>query len=214
MRNKIYKDEFDKRGFDTMWTFLQMGHQETNIPKLQQAIKDLIKMMTQKSSGKIKKDINIEENFDMTIITIVLESVALYLSGDLEKLEKRIRNKGVIMEAKKMTEADIKKFIEMFNKDFKGKIKNKQTTFLIDLYKNYINLNVSNPTNSEVFKNLEILDNKICEKLNDENQKLFRKWSEIQENYLIDTAEQAFIYGFCVCRQLENETKREGDKNE
>lgn len=89
MKNKIYKNEFDKRGFDTMWTFLQMGHQETNIPKLQQAIKDLIKMMTQKSSGKIKKDINIEENFDMTIITIVLESVALYLSGDLEKLEKK-----------------------------------------------------------------------------------------------------------------------------
>lgn len=89
MRNKIYKDEFDKRGFDTMWTFLQMGHQETNIPKLQQAIKDLIKMMTQKNSGKTKKDINIEENFDMTIITIVLESVALYLSGDLKKLEKK-----------------------------------------------------------------------------------------------------------------------------
>lgn len=118
------------------------------------------------------------------------------------------------MEAKKMTEADIKKFIEMFNKDFKGKIKNMQTTFLIDLYKNYINLNISNPTNSEVFKNLEILDNKICERLNDEDQKLFRKWTEIQENYLIDTAEQAFIYGFCVCRQLENETKREGDENE
>ena len=94
------------------------------------------------------------------------------------------------------------------------KIKNKQTTFLIDLYKNYINLNVSNPVNSEVFKNLEILDNKICEKLNEEDQKLFRKWTEIQENYLVDTAEQAFIYGFCVYKQLENETKREGDKNE
>lgn len=83
-----YKNEFDKRGLDTMWTFLQIGRQKSNIPQLKKAIQDLIKMMTQKSSGKTKKDINIEENFDMTIITIILESVALYLSGDLEKLEK------------------------------------------------------------------------------------------------------------------------------
>lgn len=84
-----FNKKFEERGFDTMWAFLQMGNQESNIPKLKKAIQDLIKMMTQKSGGKTKKDINIEENFDMTIITIVLESVALYLSGDLEKLEKK-----------------------------------------------------------------------------------------------------------------------------
>ena len=86
---KYYKNEFDKRGFDTMWTFLQMGHQESNIALLKKTIQDLIKMMTQKTVGQkvYTKDINLEENFDMTIITIVLESVALYLSGDLEKLE-------------------------------------------------------------------------------------------------------------------------------
>lgn len=83
-----YKNEFDKRGFDTMWTFLQMGRgQKSNIPKLEESIQDLIKMMTQKTSGKNKKDINWDENFDMTIITIICESVSLYLSGDLEKLK-------------------------------------------------------------------------------------------------------------------------------
>ena len=82
-----YKEEFDKRGFDTMWTFLQMGRdKKSNIPQLQQSIQNLIKMMTQKSSGKNNKDINWNENFDMTIITIVCESVSLYLSGDLDKL--------------------------------------------------------------------------------------------------------------------------------
>lgn len=84
-----YKDEFDKRGFDTMWTFLQMGQQKSNIPKLKQAIQDLIKMMSQKSSGREKGDINWEDNFDMTIITIVIESTALYLSGNLDSLERK-----------------------------------------------------------------------------------------------------------------------------
>ena len=88
-----YKQEFDKRGFDTMWTFLQMGQQKSNVPTLKKAIQDLITMMTQKNSGhrgNDKKSINWEENFDMTIITIVCESVGLYLSGDLDKIE----NKG------------------------------------------------------------------------------------------------------------------------
>lgn len=87
-----YKQEFDKRGFDTMWTFLQMGQQKSNIPALKHAIQDLITMMTQKNSGQRgndKKSINWEENFDMTIITIICESTALYLSGDLDKIESK-----------------------------------------------------------------------------------------------------------------------------
>ena len=87
-----YKQEFDKRGFDTMWTFLQMGQQKSNVPTLKKAIQDLITMMTQKNSGhrgNDKKSINWEENVDMTIITIVCESVGLYLSGDLDKIESK-----------------------------------------------------------------------------------------------------------------------------
>lgn len=87
-----YKQEFEKRGFDTMFTFLQMGQQKSNIPTLKHAIQDLITMMAQKTSGQRendKKAINWEENFDMTIITIVCESVGLYLSGDLDKIESK-----------------------------------------------------------------------------------------------------------------------------
>lgn len=85
-----YKNEFDKRGFDIMFKFLDMGNQKANIPQYKQGIQDLITLMTQKNSGQRKNDkvsVNWEENFDMTIITIVCESVALYLSGDLNKLE-------------------------------------------------------------------------------------------------------------------------------
>ena len=86
-----YNNEFNKRGFDTMWTFLQMGQQKSNISQLKKTIQDLIQMMTQKTAGqKVNtKDISLEQNFDMTIITIVLESVALYLSGDLDRLERK-----------------------------------------------------------------------------------------------------------------------------
>lgn len=84
-----YQEQFEKRGFDTMWTFLQMGSQKVNYEQYKKAIQDLITMMTQKNAGQRgdKKSLNWDENFDMTIITIVCESVALYLSGDLDRVE-------------------------------------------------------------------------------------------------------------------------------
>ena len=89
-----YNKEFEKRGFDIMFKFLEMGSQKPNIPTYKKAIQDLIRMMTQKTSGgkNFKKDINWEENFDMIIITIVCESIALYLNVDLKKIENL--NKG------------------------------------------------------------------------------------------------------------------------
>lgn len=85
-----YYDEFYKRGFDTMFNFLLMNKQKANIDTYKKAIQDLITMMTQKDNGQRKnsKGINVKENFDMTIITIVCESIAIYLSGKLDNLEK------------------------------------------------------------------------------------------------------------------------------
>ena len=88
-----YKGEFDKRGFDTMFAFSQMDNRKPNIPILKKSIQDLMQMMTQKTSGRGKNDIDWEENFDMTVITILLESIPLYLNGDLEKLERLERAK-------------------------------------------------------------------------------------------------------------------------
>ena len=51
-----YKEEFNKRGFDTMFKFLQIGNQKANVPQYKQAIQDLITMMTQKNSGQINND--------------------------------------------------------------------------------------------------------------------------------------------------------------
>lgn len=211
-----YKNEFEKRGFDTMFAFIQMGKQQANIPTLKNAIKDLIIMMTQKSGGRSKGDISIEENFDMTIITIVCECMALYLSGSLNELENIYKLKETnYMENKKMNETDIKRFIEMFNIDFKCKIKNNNFSFLIDLFKNFINQEISDPCSNRIlYDKLEILDKKITKKLGEKDKNLFKEWNKLQDDYLLDIAEQAFVYGFCVCKQIEKETRMGGDKDE
>ena len=118
-----YKKQFDKRGFNTMWTFLQMGHQKPDISQLKKAIQNLMLMMKQKDAGQrnYKNTLDIEENFDMAIITIVCESVNLFLNGDLEKLEE-IEKEGLKQMNKENKQEKLKmKKGEMAKKEIKFK---------------------------------------------------------------------------------------------
>lgn len=75
--------------FDTMWSFLQMGGQNPNISGLKEHCETLRKMMIQKTAGQRngkKSDVSFE-NLDMICNFIVIETMCLYLSGDLDKLE-------------------------------------------------------------------------------------------------------------------------------
>jgi hypothetical protein len=75
---------------DTMWKFLMDGGQKSNIPALKGHVYDLIGMTTQKTAGQkraAKDHINWDE-LDMTIMSIVIETTALVLSGDLDNLER------------------------------------------------------------------------------------------------------------------------------
>lgn len=118
------------------------------------------------------------------------------------------------MVKRKMNETEVKRFIDMFNKDFKCRIQSDNFSFLIDLFENYINQEISDPSNEMVYENLEVLDEKIKQKLDEEGKKFFKEWEKIQDEYLLNIAEQAFIYGYCVCKALDNETKIGGDENE
>ena len=74
--------------FDTMWAFLQMGVQKSNIPALKEHCEMLRKLMTQKTAGQRAdkpSDISFAE-LDMVMNVIVIEAMCLYLSGDLDKL--------------------------------------------------------------------------------------------------------------------------------
>ena len=75
--------------FDAMWTFLQKGGMKSNIPCLKEHCMMLRQMMMQKTAGQRenkKTDIPFEQ-FDTIKNNIVIEAMALVLSGDLDKLE-------------------------------------------------------------------------------------------------------------------------------
>lgn len=74
---------------DAMWTFLQMGGQRSNVPALKEYCEMLRNMMRQKTAGQRKdktKDVSFA-NLDTICNFIVIETMCLYLSGDLDKLE-------------------------------------------------------------------------------------------------------------------------------
>lgn len=90
-----YYNKFNNGNFNTIFNLLLLKP-KPNIVVYKKAIQDLITMMTQKDNGtrKNSKGINIEENFDMAIVTIVVESIALYLSRKLDDLEKEQKQNG------------------------------------------------------------------------------------------------------------------------
>lgn len=80
--------------FDAMWSFLQMGRQKSNIPALKEHCEMLRHMMMQKTAGQRKNkpnDISFCE-LDTVCNVIVIEAMALYLSGDLDKLDRMTEN--------------------------------------------------------------------------------------------------------------------------
>jgi hypothetical protein len=87
----IDTEKLDRGQLDFMWNFLKMGTVKSNIPALKNLLDDLQRLMTQKTAGQEpyakKKDIPFED-IGTIINSIVIETMMLYLSGDLDKLEK------------------------------------------------------------------------------------------------------------------------------
>lgn len=84
------KDRMRPDGFDMMWSFLLMGGQKSNVPALKEHCAALQQAMLQKTGGqeKYKKAVDVDFDDVSTLINcIVIEAMALYLSGDLDKLE-------------------------------------------------------------------------------------------------------------------------------
>lgn len=73
---------------DTMWAFLQMGGQKADIPALKEYCGIFRRMMIQKTAGRRnnKSDISFAQ-LDTICNAIVIESMSLYLSGELDRLE-------------------------------------------------------------------------------------------------------------------------------
>ena len=83
--------ELDEGQLELMWKFLMMGSQKSNIPILKEYLNQLRMGMAQKTAGNYLKPGTTDFNDIGTIVNaIVIETMCLYLSGDLDKLEKLI----------------------------------------------------------------------------------------------------------------------------
>ena len=80
-RKKVNED-----AIDAMWAFLRLGGQKANIQALRENCEAMRRMLVQKTAGQRaeKKEIDGVKN------GIVIEALALYLSGALDKLEREM----------------------------------------------------------------------------------------------------------------------------
>lgn len=82
----VKPEPWENQMLDTMWSFMQMGGLKSNYPALKEACMELRQMMLQKTAGQRKdcpKDIPFD-NLERVKVTIIVEAMALVLSGDLE----------------------------------------------------------------------------------------------------------------------------------
>lgn len=83
-------DELDRGQLDLMWNFLKMGNGKPNIKVLEEHCDMLRQLMIQNTAGqkKYKKPYEVELKSIGTIVNcIVIETMQIYLSGGLKKLE-------------------------------------------------------------------------------------------------------------------------------
>ena len=82
----------DAGQLELMWNFLKIGNQKANIPALKELCDQLRQAMIQKSAGQRSDDPGDYIDFaDIGTIVhgIVIETMCLYLSGELDKLGDR-----------------------------------------------------------------------------------------------------------------------------
>lgn len=82
--------ELDAGQLDLMWNFLRIGYQKSNVDQLIELLDQLRQLMIQKTAGQRKDDAKNYVAFEDigTIVNgIVIETMCLYLSGDLDKLK-------------------------------------------------------------------------------------------------------------------------------
>lgn len=99
---------------------------------------------------------------------------------------------------------NIEKIIKNFNEDFNANVRINNTTLLKNIFQNFVNINMSSMISNETDIKIIELEEKIKKAL-DKDSNLFEEWNKIQDNYMLNVTEQAFIYGFCIYKQLNSE---------
>ena len=72
---------------DTMWSMFWRGKQRANLPELEESVKRLIRMATQKNAGQRKDSTCIDwKSLDMELLRIAVEATAFVLDSRFEML--------------------------------------------------------------------------------------------------------------------------------
>jgi len=78
---------------DAMWSMFWKGKQRANLPELEESVKRLIRMATQKNAGQRGDSTCIDWNtLDMEFMRIAIEATALVLDDRFEKLKEEWEN--------------------------------------------------------------------------------------------------------------------------
>ena len=87
----IADEKVKKDSFDTMWAFMMMGAQKSNVPFLIECYERLKRCMTQKTAGQPEYakagDERFETSLDQLMNFIIIETMCLWLSGGLNNLK-------------------------------------------------------------------------------------------------------------------------------
>lgn len=88
MKEELWKPKNPINQF--IWKGLTRKQPEANLDLLEEAVRDYIAICSQTSDGtgnkKTKHSYDFTTDLDMTVLTILLETTALVLSGQLDKL--------------------------------------------------------------------------------------------------------------------------------
>lgn len=107
----------------------------------------------------------------------------------------------------KLNDKNMKKYVEMFNNDFNTKIKMKHTPFLLNMFENFISQFTSSANDRRDIIKRAKLHKQIADRLDQDTKKLFDEWNILQEKFFLDIINQSFVYGYCVTKQIDEETK-------
>jgi hypothetical protein len=73
---------------DTMWAMFWRGKQKANLPELEDSVKRLIHMTTQKDAGQSNNTTRIDwKTLDMEFLRIAIEATAFVLDDRFQKLK-------------------------------------------------------------------------------------------------------------------------------
>ena len=121
-----------------------------------------------------------------------------------------MKNKEELKELLKKVRYDeklVEKYIDTFNEFFEVEQKHESNVNVLEsIFTNFISL-AYKVTNTHLFLSDQLCnaENELKATFTDEQQKLFEVYDYIQTEYSSDYALKAFIYAFCLGREIEKE---------